>query len=312
MARRRSLQIALILVSAVVILSSYRSRRSIAVDFAGRVESWSRLNWICYAPTKYDPKRFRFPDEVAIAEDLAVIRAAGFDGIITYESNEPLSRIPAIARRAGLMVIQGVWAPTDRHELERAATLEEHVTAYCVGNEGLGSRYSLRELDHAVAYLSNAVHRPVAISEQIHVYYRHPVLTRMGDWHFPIVHPHFGGAKSSAAALHWIDANVRLLLRTARDEGVDKPLFLKEVGMPTAGDPAYSEAEQARFLRSLLLSSSYRFALFEAFDRDGWHYISRVEPYWGLFRCDRSQKLISHQIPEMIRARSARLQSQER
>ena len=60
--------------------------------------------------------------------------------------------------------------------------------------------------------------------------------------------------------------------------------------MPSGGDPAYTEALQARFLAHLLDQSTIRFALFEAFDRVGWEHISPVEPYWGIYRHNRELK----------------------
>lgn len=295
---------------AVFVVSIHRSRVTQSADFASRVRSWAKLNWICYAPTGYDPRRSAFPTEASIASDLELLKASGFDGIITYESNQPFFRIAGIARQMGLMVIQGVWAPADRKELARAVELQDQVVAYCVGNEGLGTRYSLRELDQGATFLANRVRVPVTISEQIHVYYQHPELTDLGDWLFPIVHPHFANARSPEAATGWINANTGRLLQTARDRKQTKPLFVKEIGMPSAGDPMYSENEQARFLESLMLTTKLQFALFEAFDRKGWEYVSSVEPHWGLFRYDRSGKPISRRFPGLLRARGENTQKQ--
>ena len=97
--------------------------------------------------------------------DLETIRRTGFDGVITYECDGPLEQIAELAGQAGLKVIQGIWGPADRQELEKAMQLKNKVAAYCVGNEGLGTRYTIRELGQGLTYLSNQTGVPTAVSE---------------------------------------------------------------------------------------------------------------------------------------------------
>jgi exo-beta-1,3-glucanase (GH17 family) len=278
-------------------------RREVRGRIAEGVRRLAALNWICYAPTQYDPRRKLYPTRLTIQQDLETIRAAGFDGVITYEYAGALENIPDQAKHLGLKVIQGVWGPADRAELERAARLKDNVEAYCVGNEGLGSRYTIRELDQGLTYLSNSTGLPTAISEQIHLYFAYPALIDIGDWLFPIVHPHFGNAKSFDRAVAWLDANTSRLVENAASRGQHKILFLKEVGMPSGGDNAYSEPGQARFLEFLLQRPGRPFALFEAFDRKGWEYITPVEPYWGLFHSDRAPKQAALRLRQILMTR---------
>jgi exo-beta-1,3-glucanase (GH17 family) len=301
--RSRIQKLALISLAIIPTLWVYSRQSELRRNKDLRVSEWAEQNWICYAPTGYDPRRSALPTIESIESDLALIKAAGFEGIITYEVNSLFARIPQIARASGLAVIQGIWAPADRRELRAAIALAEEVDGYCVGNEGLGTRYSLSELDEGLAYVANQVDVPVAISEQIHVYFENPMLVEMGDWLFPIVHPHFGNAKTLAAATQWIFTNTDRLERLAGERGVQKRMFIKEIGMPSGGDPEYSEIHQARFLDHLLSESSLKFALFEAFDRKGWEYISDVEPYWGLFHSDRTAKPA---VPAIVKALEAR------
>ncbi len=277
------------------------SRRRIAEE----TRALSALNWVCYAPTNYDPRIDLYPTSAGIRSDLETIRRTGFDGVITYECDGPLEQIAELAGQAGLKVIQGIWGPADRQELEKAMQLKNKVAAYCVGNEGLGTRYTIRELDQGLTYLSNQTGVPTAVSEQIHLYSRYPELIDMGDWLFPIVHPHFGNAKSFDRAVHWLDATTRRLAQSALTRDHQKVLFLKEVGMPSAGDTAYSESSQARFLEHILGRHGPPFALFEAFDRRGWEYVSPVEPYWGLFHTDRSPKQAALSLRKILTARKA-------
>jgi exo-beta-1,3-glucanase (GH17 family) len=263
------------------------------------------LRWICYAPTRFNPERSIQPTRETIAADLELIAETGFDGIITYESSGPHLWIPEEAGRRGLRVIQGVWGPADREELRRAAGLSGLVMAYCVGNEGLDTRYTMRELDEGATYLANLTRLPVAISEQIHLYFSHPSLVETGDWVFPIVHPHFGGARQFDAAIEWVESNLGHLRVLAKQRRGESRVFAKEVGMPSGGDSAYSQQAQERFLTYMLEQGSTPFAVFEAFDRIDWEHISAVEPYWGIYDSRRSPKLAHGSIARIL-SRSGR------
>jgi exo-beta-1,3-glucanase (GH17 family) len=292
MIRSRLLKVLAIALALLVIAISYSARQESRRARQLRVVDLAKYRWIGYAPTHYDPRRAIFPDVESIRADLTTLKAAGFDGVITYESGGRLEQVPLVASELGLLVIQGVWAPVDRDELDVAIGLKNVVAGYCVGNEGLGSRYTLAELDQGTTYLANHVDLPVAVSEQVHVYFEHPELLDLGDWMFPIVHPHFGGAKGVADALGWVEANTARLKMLAAARGSQQPLFIKEIGMPSEGDPRYSELEQAQFFELLWQQKGLAFSAFEAFDRRGWQYVSPVEPFWGLFRHDRTPKLV--------------------
>ena len=244
-----------------------------------------------------------YPTDPSIRDDLFLLKSVGFDGVITYECSGPLESIASIAHELGLRVIQGVWGPVDKRELARAVLQHDLVDAYCVGNEGLNLRYTIRELDEGAVYVSNHTGLPVAISEQVHLYFQDPKLIQMGDWLFPIVHPHFGHARTYAAATQWVDTMTTRLQAEAAKLSRPRPLFIKEIGMPSAGDPEYSEESQAGFLGHMLAQRKLRFALFEAFDRSGWEYISPVEPYWGVFHQNRAPKPILSRLQDLLAKR---------
>ena len=109
---------------------------------------------------------------------MILLKQTGFDGIITYECRKSLTYIPIIAKSINLKVIQGIWEPVNREELDCAAKLKDLVSAYCVGNEGMGDRYSMKDLDEGVTYLANITGLPVTISEKIHVYIQYPEIFR--------------------------------------------------------------------------------------------------------------------------------------
>ena len=68
--------------------------------------------------------------------------------------------------------------------------------------------------------------------------------------------------------------------------------MLKEVGFPSADDEAHDMSEQIqdKYYRNLE-KSGVTFCYFEAFDGP-WKTWEPVEPFWGLFRADRSSKLV--------------------
>ena len=125
----------------------------------GKVEGWegrlARLVWVCYSPPSSDPPRGVEATPEAIRDDLTVLRRAGFTGLITYGSSGVLGReLPALARSQGFEgLIMGVWEPGNREEMEAVIKASESpfVLGFCVGNEGLRSRYQLPALLHFLA-----------------------------------------------------------------------------------------------------------------------------------------------------------------
>ena len=274
----------------VVAISLFLNRNPVELRKRAAMAAIANGRWICYSPTHYDPRRSIFPTARSIRDDLRTLKNPGFNGVITYESRGPQSTIPAIAHELGLLVIQGIWDPANASELRKAIKQKAYVVAYCVGNDGLKARYGMSDLDNGVAYVANATGLPVAVSEQIHLYFMYPDLTRIGDFLFPIVHPHFAGKTEIKEATQWIIANTERLKALASKTNPNIVVFCKEVGMPSAGQLPYSEERQAQFFAILMNQSEVRFAVFEAFDRAGWRYGSDIEEHWGIYREDRRAK----------------------
>jgi exo-beta-1,3-glucanase (GH17 family) len=249
----------------------------------------SGLLWVAYSPPNSDPNRGIEATPAAITEDLAVLRKVGFTGLVTYGSSGVLGReLPSIAKRQGFKgVIMGVWDPTSQEELAAAKNAAHNpiVVGFCVGNEGLGSRYEFSVLSIAIHNLRKETGKPVTTTEIVERYSNDDLL-RLGDWVFPNAHPYFHGKLEAEAAVRWTrDAYDNIKNRARRY------VIFKEVGLPTAGDPhgRLSEAVQERYYRELA-KTKVRFIYFEAFDQP-WKTHLPVEPHWGLFRSDRTPKL---------------------
>jgi exo-beta-1,3-glucanase (GH17 family) len=253
-------------------------------------EKFSTLCWVAYTPTHYDPTQEEQPlspgeMENSIREDLLVLHDAGFRGLVTYSVLEPYDQIPQLAREVGFEgVVAGVWNPTNPEELGQAAALQSLVDGYVVGNEGLHfGRYEFANLVDAMDALRRQTCRPVATTEVLQAYYPGSALLYLGDWIFPNAHPYWAGQTEPLWAVHWTSAQFERLRSLT-----NKPLAFKEVGLPTAGAPALSEARQAEFF-GLLQQAGVRFVYFEGYDAP-WKNEMPVEPHWGVFNNDRSPK----------------------
>ncbi len=242
------------------------------------------LCWVAYAPTNFNPNNGTFPSEDSIRKDLQALQDAGFTGLITYGADQ---YIHPIAQEIGFQgMIVGVWDPTNPLELEKAKSAGQYeiVVGYAVGNEGLDRRYDYDTLRAAMDELRQATAKPVATTEERWDYVD-PSLVELGDWVFPNVHPYWHGITDPQMAVDWTFEQFHAFVQQT-----DKPILFKEVGLPTDGDGAIDEQAQAEYYR-ILQSTSTEFVFFEAFDQS-WKDWEPVEPYWGLFRPDRSAKIV--------------------
>ena len=148
-----------------------------------------KLKWVAYSSTHSNPTNEDFPSEQTIYADLELLYQAGFRGIVTYSSYSTFSEIPRIARDIGFEgVIMGIWDIDSQEELMGAQLANQHVDGYCMGNEGLNSRYDLEKLTGAIARLKESTGKPVTTTEQIFDYHNKDVFG-IGDWVFPNIHP---------------------------------------------------------------------------------------------------------------------------
>src|SRR5579864_229500 len=248
----------------------------------------STIQWVAYSPSELNPSKHLEPTSASIRQDLLTLRSAGFTGLVTYTANGILGReLPSIAKAAGFKgLIVGVWNPLDSKEIElaRTAASDPIVVGLCVGNEGLGKRYTFSQLAKEMQQLRDLTRKPVSTSEQIERYSSEQIL-QLGDWVFPNAHPYFHDRIDPAAAVRWTQGEYQELVARA-----DRFVIFKEVGLPTAGDPngKLSEMSQEQYYVELE-KAGVHFVYFEAFDAP-WKNELAVEPHWGLFKSDRSPK----------------------
>lgn len=256
----------------------------------------SSMRWVAYAPTNWNPEISPpiIPPNESIREDLRVLHEAGFDGLVTYGAD--LANIPQIAEQAGFRgLLQGVWDPNNRDEIERAKKIAAESTilvGIIVGNEGLMfHRYDLQSLRKAMDEMKRETGKPVSTTEVVESYFSRKELVEWSDFLAPNAHPYFHGRamREPRRAVAWTLKVFQNLLEQARG----KPVLLKEVGLPTSGDEGLSEKAQAEYY-SLLKKTEVKFVYFEAFD--SLFKAGAIEPHWGLFKADRTPKLVARAI----------------
>ncbi len=257
-------------------------------------EKVSEIRWVGYFPTNANPEKGKEPTIDSLEADLALLRKAKFGGLVTYGCGGVAGReLPRAALAAGFEgLILGIWDPTNNRELEAAAAASGNriVLGYCVGNEGLDDRYSLRELRDSVEQIRRMTEKPVTTTEQIEDY-DDVRLVQLGDWVFPNAHPYFHSVLDPTKAAEWTQRSYDRLSAKTR-----KFVLFKEVGLPTQGRPGedLSEENQAQYY-NILSKTKVRFVYFEAFDLP-WKDHLPVEPHWGLFEADRSPKVIGRKL----------------
>jgi exo-beta-1,3-glucanase (GH17 family) len=258
-------------------------------------EKVSAIRWIAYFPTNADPNEGVEASVESIRQDLSVLRAAGFDGLVTYSAGGMTGReLPDLAQEQGFVgLIVGVWDPANQAEIANAKAAAQNpiVLGYCIGNEGLYNRYDMPDLINAIENMKKATNKPVATTEEIGDYVDEELL-KIGDWIFPNVHPYFHNLLDPSLAVDWTKAAYQDMTRRSGDRFV----LFKEVGLPTAGDREgiLSEETQTRYYQGLAASGT-KFVYFEAFDQP-WKSSLPIEPHWGLFRSDRTPKQVVLQM----------------
>jgi hypothetical protein len=194
-----------------------------------------------------------YPSPEEIRKDLAMIKAAGFSGVLTTSSDKGMMVVPHLAQDMGLHVIMGVWS-TDHAELERAVHARRFVDAYSVGNAQVLEGFPIETLEAAVDYVKRRTHRPVAVSDLPNRY--GPRLAALGDWLFPDAHLTLRDRPDIFPRVD-LDRDVELFMKStqamaAQARTLDRPLVFKNVAYPYDGLASASRAAQAEFYRRIL------------------------------------------------------------
>jgi exo-beta-1,3-glucanase (GH17 family) len=248
---------------------------------------------VAYQPRTYTPTDIdTMPTIMQIKEELNRLRNIGFRGLVTYSSVGTLGSVPQLARKEGFdgTVIMGIWDPASNEEWQNAIAQAPYVDGYCVGNEGLGVRYTAAELETVMSRLRKQTGIPVTTSEPIDSYLngkQRDWLLSHSDWLFPMAHPYWASQQNTRQAIDWIVSRYDYLTATAGTR-----VIIKEAGLPTEGSGIDEKAQLVFF--QFLETTDVPFFYFEAFDQPwkGMERAQRAEANWGLFRSDGTPKKV--------------------
>jgi exo-beta-1,3-glucanase (GH17 family) len=258
-----------------------------------------KLHCISYAPFRGHENPFG-PDVPIdprhIDEDLAQLKHIT-NCVRTYSIDHGLDQIPAIAKRHGMKVLQGLWLSSlrdrSRYQVETTIALAKQfpdvITAVVVGNEVLlRGEMSAPDLARTIREVKAQVSMPVTYADVWEFWLRHRDVAAAVDFITIHILPYWEDFPIPAgdAARH-----VEAIRRRVVAAFPDKDIFVGEFGWPSAGrmrEAALpSPVTQARTLHEVLALAkreNYRLNLIEAYDQPWKRRLEgTVGGHWGLF-----------------------------
>lgn len=259
-----------------------------------------KLACVSYAPESTVSPSASVPVE-RIEADLAAL-APHTDCVRTYRTGWGMDRVPEVAARLGLTVLQGVAlgrdAAENRSEIERAVEISASagtaIRAYVVGTEILGGRIlKASELAAIVGEVRKRTESLVTSSEQAEGWTDADLLVGAVDFitlYVPLYEAAFPPAASGAAE------RIVETRRFVAEQFPDRPIAVVEAGWPgegrMRGAALPSPANQALVLHRLVAAAKrekFHVSAIEGFDvaRSG---EGTAASHWGLLHSDGQRK----------------------
>ncbi|MFL4983324.1 MAG: beta-(1-6) glucans synthase [Xanthobacteraceae bacterium] len=221
----------------------------------------------------------------------------------TYSTRNGLDRVPEIAERHGVRVIQGIWLGGDRPAQERdiataiaiAKRYPQVIRSLVVGNEVLlRGEMTSGDLAATIRSVKAQVAQPVTYADVWEFWLRYREVYEAVDFVTIHILPYWEDFPIPArnAATH-----VEAIRRKVAVAFPDKEILLGETGWPSAGrmreGALPSPATQARVLHDVLniaKREGYHVNLIEAFDQPWKRRLEgTVGGHWGLFDAERRE-----------------------
>ena len=258
-----------------------------------------RIQCVSYAPFRGNDSPLDEATTVSardIEEDLAKL-ARLTDCVRTYSTENGLDQVPAIAKRLGLKVIQGLWLGSDRKKnrvridatVALAKQYRDTITAIVVGNEVLlrGELAAARHRRKCCARSKRRPGCPVTYADVWEYWLRNRELAEAVDFITIHILPYWEDFPISAEQA---GAHVDSIRSRVAASFPGKEILIGEVGWPSAGrmreGALPSPANQARVLEEVMArarTNHYRVNLIEAFDQPWKRKLEgTVGGYWGL------------------------------
>jgi exo-beta-1,3-glucanase (GH17 family) len=278
------------------------------------IDPSAKLQCVSYAPFRGEQTPLqstaRIPAE-QIAQDLAQL-AKITDCVRTYSIENGLDQVPALAEKAGLKVIQGIWLGSNRLKnsvqvstvVGLTKAYPNVITAVVVGNEVLlRGEMTASDLAAIIRSVKSQVAVPVTYADVWEFWLRNRDLYDAVDFVTIHILPYWEDfpIRAKYAAAH-VDA-IRMRMAVAFP---GKEILIGETGWPSDGrmraGALPSRTNQARVVSEILnlaKQENFRVNLIEAYDQP-WK--RRLEGtaggYWGLF--DSGQRALKYPPGEAV------------
>src|ERR1700686_5504133 len=259
----------------------------------------AKLLCVSYAPFRGDQTPLSPTTHVApeqIAQDLAQLAKIS-DCVRTYSLENGLDQVPALAAKAGLKVIQGIWLGSNRlknlAQISTAVGLTKAypdvITAVVVGNEVLlRGEMTTSDLAANIRSVKSQVAVPVTYADVWDYWLRNREVYEAVDFVTIHILPYWEDfpIRAKFAAAHVVSIRRRMAVAFP-----GKEILICETGWPTEGrvreGALPSRTNQARVVSEILdlaKRESFRVNLIEAYDPPWKRELEgTVGGYWGLF-----------------------------
>jgi exo-beta-1,3-glucanase (GH17 family) len=259
----------------------------------------AKLQCVSYAPFRDEQTPLLLTTHIPseqIALDLAQLATIS-DCVRTYSIENGLDQVPALAAKAGLKVILGIWLGSNRlknlAQISTAVNLTKQypgvITAVVVGNEVLlRGEMTTSDLAAIIRSVKSQITVPVTYADVWEYWLRNREIYEAVDFVTIHILPYWEDfpIRAKHAATH-VDA-IRKRMAVAFP---GKEILIGETGWPSAGrmrDGALpSRTNQARVVSEILdlaKRENFRVNLIEAYDQPWKRQLEgTVGGYWGLF-----------------------------
>ncbi|WP_439816843.1 glycosyl hydrolase family 17 protein [Zavarzinia sp. CC-PAN008] len=264
-----------------------------------------RYQSVSYAPYRdgQSPIAQVFPTPAQIAEDLDLL-ATRTQAIRTYTVTEGMEIVPDLARARGLKMTIGAWLDSRlaHNEVELQTLIDtanrypDVVTRVVVGNENLlRNDLTAQQLVDYIRRVQRAVAQPVSYADVWGFWEKYPGIVDEVDEVTVHILPYWEDVPfaDTRAAEH-----LTMVLDRMAPIFRDRPVFVGEIGWPTAGRQREAAipgiVEQRRFLAGAIPALEARgvaYNLMEAIDQR-WKAAQEgtVGGAWGVYASDRTLK----------------------
>jgi glucan 1,3-beta-glucosidase len=237
-----------------------------------------------------------------IAQDLAQLAKIS-DCVRTYSIENGLDQVPALAAKAGLKVMQGIWLGSNR--LKNAAQISTAVrlskdypgviTSLVVGNEVLlRGEMTTTDLANIIRSVKAQVSVPVTYADVWEYWLRYREIYEVVDFITIHILPYWEDIpiRAKFAATH-----VNLIRQRMALTFPGKEILIGETGWPSQGrmreGALPSRTNQARVVSEILQiakTENFRVNLIEAYDQPWKRQLEgTVGGFWGLFNSERRE-----------------------